>query len=97
MHVVDLNECGIVDPKPVLAGPWRSIRLARLQPAERETLPGGAVEYTAFVVDGTGTATVAGEVVQLAPGTAVTLVRGAGAKLEAGAGGLGVFLVAIDA
>jgi hypothetical protein len=97
MHVVDLNERGIVDPKPVLAGPWQSIRLARLAPAERETLPAGAVEYTAFVVEGTGTAAVAGEEVALRAGTAVTLVRGAGAEIAAGEGGLAVFLVAIDA
>lgn len=97
MHVVDLNQRKTVDPKPILAGPWQSIRLARFAPAERETLPAGAVEYTAFVVDGTGTATVAGEAVALTAGTAVTLVRGAGAEIAAGEGGLAVFLVAIDA
>jgi hypothetical protein len=97
MHVVDLNEQDAVDPKPVLAGPWRSIRLARLAAGERETLPSGALEHTAFVVDGTGTASVAGKGIPLAPGTAMTLVRGAGADLVAGPGGLSVFLVAIDA
>lgn len=97
MHVVDLNQRDTVDPKPILAGPWQSIRLARLEAGEQESLPAGAVEYTAFVVDGTGTAAVGGEQVPLGPGTAVTLVRGAGAAITAGDGGLCVFLVAIDA
>jgi|1186.fasta_scaffold359461_2 hypothetical protein len=98
MHVVDLTTHEGIDPKPVLAGPWRSIRLARLAGGAREILPAGAVEYTAFVVDGSGTATVAGERVPLRPGTALTLVRGAGVELTADEDGeLSVFLVAIDA
>lgn len=97
MHVVSLNEHDSIDPKPVLAGPWRSIRLARLSPGQREVLERGAVEYTAFVVDGTGKAAIAGEEVPLRRGVALTLVRGAGAEIEAGDAGLSAFVVAIDA
>ena len=44
MHVVDLNQRDTVDPKPILAGPWQSIRLARLEAGEQESLPANGRE-----------------------------------------------------
>jgi hypothetical protein len=97
MHILSLDDHDSVDPKPILAGPWRSIRLARLAPGEQEVLEAGAFEYAAFVVGGDGTATISDEDVALSRGVALTLVRGAGARLQAGGNGLAVFLVAVDA
>jgi hypothetical protein len=97
MHVVNLNEAESVDPKPVLAGPWRWIRLARLAPGGTEQLNPGPIEYAAFIVGGGGTASIEGEQVQLSRGVALTLMRGAGGSLQAGPEGLEAFLVAVDA
>jgi hypothetical protein len=97
MHVVNLNDVRSTDPKPVLAGPWRWIRLAALPPGATEQLDSGAVEYAVFIVDGAGTASINGQEARLARGVALTLMCGAGGTLEAGPEGLKAFLVAVDA
>jgi quercetin dioxygenase-like cupin family protein len=97
VHVVNLNEVGSVDPSPVLAGPWRWIRLVTLAPGGAEQLESGAVEYAVFIVGGGGTASIEGEEVRLTRGVALTLMRGAGGALQAGGEGLKAFLVAVDA
>ena len=97
MHVVDLNDGRAHDPRPALAGPWRYLRLLRLEPGGAERLEPGDVEYATYVVDGEGEADTAAGRFALAAGTSVVLLRGAGATLTAGDGGLRVFVEAVDA
>ena len=92
--IVHLAQVGEVDPTPPLAGPWRSIRLARLGSGERLALELERTEYLVFVVDGSGSAHVGGKDVAVRRGSALTLMAGASAILAAGADGLELFVVA---
>jgi hypothetical protein len=97
MHVVDLNDGAPHDPRPALAGPWQYLRLLQLDPGATERLPSGDVEYATYVVDGAGTAETGAGSFELRAGTSLVLLRGAGATLAAGDGGLRVFVEAVDA
>jgi hypothetical protein len=97
MHVIDLNDHEAHDPRPVLAGPWRWLRLFAIAPGTSEELERGEVEYAAYVLAGDGRAVTANGSFPLGRGTSLVLLRGAGAVLEAGDGGLRVFVEAVDA
>ena len=97
MHVVDLNDGRPHDPRPVLAGPWRYLRLLQLDPGAAEQLPAGDVEYAAYVVEGEGTAETGAGDFALAAGNSLVLLRGAGATFTAGRAGFTVYLEAVDA
>jgi len=95
VEVVSLLDGKPLDPKPVLAGGWRWLRMRELGPGESERLEAGDVEYAVYVVDGEGTAQLADRTVPIRAGSALTLLKGAEATLSA-SGGLTLFLVAVD-
>jgi mannose-6-phosphate isomerase-like protein (cupin superfamily) len=95
MEVVSLLDGKPLDPKPVLAGGWRWLRMLTLGPRESERLEAGDVEYAVYVVEGEGTAQLADRTVPIRAGSALTLLKGAEATLGA-TGGLTLFLVAVD-
>jgi hypothetical protein len=92
--IVHLADVGETDPKPLLAGPWRWIRFARLADGEELLLDLGRTEYLVFVVAGEGLAEVAGKRVAVRQGSALTLMEAAAARLTAGGAGLELFAVA---
>ena len=97
MDVVSLLDGQAFDPGGVLAGPWRWLRIATVEPGETERLEPGEVEYTVYVMDGEGEALLGdGRTVEVRGGSALTLLRGAEATLTATGGPLRAFLVAID-
>jgi hypothetical protein len=97
VDVVNLLDGRPFDPHPILAGPWRWLRVATVEPGESERLEPGEVEYTVYVIDGEGEAGLAGDrAVPLGAGSALTLLRGAEATLTAANRPLRAFLVAID-
>ena len=95
MEVVSLLDGTPCDPKSTLAGEWRYIRMRTLGAGESEELESGDVEYAVYVMDGAGTADLADRSVPLRAGSALTLLKGAGAKLTSTTG-LTVFLVSVD-
>src|SRR5262245_41569522 len=95
MEVVSLVDGTPCDPRPVLAGGWRSLRMLTLGRGESERLERGEVEYAVYVMDGDGTAELSDRTVAIREGSALTLLRGAEGTLIAGSG-LTLFLVALD-
>jgi hypothetical protein len=95
MHVVSLVGGERYDPKPVLAGGWRWLRMLTLGEGQSERLEPGEVEYALYVMEGEGAAELADRSVPLRAGSALTLLRGAEATLVGGSG-LTLFLVALD-
>jgi hypothetical protein len=97
VDVVNLLDGRPFDPGDVLAGPWRWLRIATVEPGESERLEPGEVEYTVYVMDGDGEAQLGdGRSVAIHGGSALTLLRGAEATLTATGAPLRAFLVAID-
>jgi hypothetical protein len=97
VDVVNLLDGEPCDPHPVLAGPWRWLRVATVEPGAAERLEAGEVEYTVYVMDGEGGARLGdGRIVPIRGGSALTLLKGAEATLTAENGQLRAFLVAID-
>ena len=94
MEVVSLLDGAPFDPKPVLAGGWRWLRMLTLAAGESERLGPGDVEYAVYVMDGDGTAALADRTVAVGGGSALTLLKGAGATFIAGRS-LTLFLVAV--
>jgi quercetin dioxygenase-like cupin family protein len=95
MEVVSLLDGKPLDPKPVLAGGWRWLRMLTLGPRESERLEAVDVEYAVYGVEGEGTAQLADRTVRIGAGSALTLLNGAEPTLGA-TGGLTLFLVAVD-
>ena len=95
MDVVSLLDEAPFDPKPVLAGGWRWLRMRTLGPGQSERLDPGNVEYAVYVVEGEGMAELADRTIPIGGGSALTLLKGSEATLTAGSG-LTVFLVAVD-
>jgi len=96
MDVVSLVDGSPFDPKPILAGPWRWLRLATVEPGQAERLDPGEVEYTVYVMEGEGEAELMDRTVPIRAGSALTLLKGAEATLTATSNHLKAFLVAID-
>jgi hypothetical protein len=95
VEVVNLADGAPFDPKPTLAGGWRSLRMVTLGAGESERLDPGEVEYALYVLEGEGTAELADRSVPVRAGSALTLLKGAEGTLVAG-NGLTVFLVTLD-
>jgi hypothetical protein len=95
MEVVSLLDGTPCDPRSTLAGEWRYIRMLNLGPGDSEELESGDVEYAVYVMDGAGSAELTDRTVPLEAGSALTLLKGAGAKLHSTTG-LTVFLVSVD-
>ncbi|MHA6761491.1 hypothetical protein [Streptacidiphilus sp. PAMC 29251] len=89
--IIDLAEQGEVDLSTLLTGPLRTARVVTLTAAQEETLSAADREHTLFVLDGIGTARAGTTVVDLAPGTSVTLPLGGSLTVSAGAAGLRYF------
>jgi mannose-6-phosphate isomerase-like protein (cupin superfamily) len=83
--IFDLEAHDKVDLTTVLTGPLREARLVTLAPQQSDTLTAEDREHTLFVLEGTGTARATTAVVDLAPGTAVTLPLGGALVISAGA------------
>ncbi|WP_035796778.1 cupin domain-containing protein [Kitasatospora mediocidica] len=91
--VTNLRRVGSIDPRVVLSGPLRRLRITRLAAGERADLTTDGVEHTVFVTAGSGRAAPGGAQtgvlrVPLTPGTALTLPLGTDAVLTAGPDGL---------
>lgn len=95
--IVHLDSGRSVDPKRTLAGAWREIGVRRVLPGGRERLVADGVEYAAYVIDGSGRADVAGEKIDVAAGSALTVLRGDEITFVAGPDALELFVVALDA
>ncbi|MFI6703505.1 cupin domain-containing protein [Streptomyces sp. NPDC050509] len=89
--IPDLYANGPVDASTVLTGPLRTVRLARLLPADETHLHAEGVEHTVFVTAGGGTARAEETTVPLAPGRSLTLPLGSQVSLRAGIQGLEYF------
>ncbi|MEY9485202.1 mannose-6-phosphate isomerase-like protein (cupin superfamily) [Streptomyces calvus] len=88
--VVDLGRELDVDPRPVLQGPLRRIRMLRVAPGASLDLPGRGFEHTVFVLDGQGSASAQSVTVPIRQGTAVTTSGGEDLRLDADTEGLRV-------
>jgi hypothetical protein len=96
VQVVNLLDETPLDPKPTLAGGWRWIRMRELGTGESERLEPGEVEYAVYVMGGRGSGRLEdGRSVPLREGSALTVLKGAGATLSAEES-LTLFLVAAD-
>jgi hypothetical protein len=73
--VVSLASGVPVDPKPVLAGSWRSLQKVTVEPASTHRLRQEDVEYCVFVLEGSGTARMDDRRVGLSRGTGLVLLR----------------------
>ena len=91
--VFNLSEPGEIDPRTVLTGPLRSIRRVRLAPDDQETLSATGVEFTFFVLAGSGTASTNAARVDLATGVSVTVPLHTQLRIAAGSDGVEYFLV----
>jgi mannose-6-phosphate isomerase-like protein (cupin superfamily) len=91
--VFSLREPGEIDPRTVLTGPLRSIRRVRLGAGELDTLCATGVEFTFFVLAGSGSVSTDSARVELATGVSVTVPLHTELRIAAGAGGLEYFLV----
>jgi mannose-6-phosphate isomerase-like protein (cupin superfamily) len=91
--VFSLGEPGEIDPRTVLTGPLSSIRRVRLAPGGMETLSAAGVEFTFFVLAGTGSASTDSARVELATGLSVTVPLHTRLRIAAGSDGLEYFLV----
>ncbi|MDT3399397.1 cupin domain-containing protein [Streptomyces sp. B1866] len=89
--IPDLYDNGPVDASTVLTGALRTVRLARLLPADETRIGAEGAEHTVFVTDGGGTARAGGTTVPLAAGRSLTLPLGSAAELRAGSRGLEYF------
>ena len=96
MDVVNLLDGKPFDPGAILAGPWRWLRIATLEPGQAEWLDPGDVEYAVYVIEGEGEARLSDRSVPIRAGSALTLLKGAEATLTAANGPLRAFLVAVD-
>jgi hypothetical protein len=96
MDVVNLLDGRPFDPHPILAGPWRWLRIATVEPEAAERLEPGDVEYAVYVIDGEGEALLGDRPVAIRAGSALTLLKGAEATLTAANGPLRAFVVAVD-
>jgi mannose-6-phosphate isomerase-like protein (cupin superfamily) len=83
--IFDLEAHDKVDLTTVLTGPLREARLVTLAPQRSETLSAKDQEHTLFVLEGKGTARASMAIVDLTPGTAVTVPLGGGLIISAGA------------
>jgi uncharacterized cupin superfamily protein len=82
--ILHLEPGDVVDPRPHLQGCWKGIQLWELLEGQAPTAFGGpAEEVTAYVIDGSGTATIDGGDVVLSPGTAFTLTLGTKSVVKA--------------
>ena len=95
--VLHLLRGASVDPRPILAGSWRSIQRVDLKPSSTHVLEHGAVECCAFVLSGDGIAVIDGRSVPLGPNTGLAVLRGTRAELVAGADGLETLIVVVSA
>ncbi|RBM06241.1 cupin domain-containing protein [Streptomyces sp. PT12] len=89
--VLHLTDDQGVDPGTLLTGPLRLVETRSLPPSAHLDLESDAVEHTVFVLGGSGRALTGDTGADLAPGVAVTLPRGTGARLLAGDEGLRLF------
>lgn len=93
--IVHLGDGEAVRPDGLRAG-WDRFRVVRLEAAASEELD-PALEHAIYVISGAGEALVGSTEVDLGAGSALTLVRGTGATIEAGSGGLEVFVISVRA
>jgi mannose-6-phosphate isomerase-like protein (cupin superfamily) len=91
--VFHLGEPGEIDPRTVLTGPLSGIRRVRLGADESVGLVADGVEFSFFVLAGTGTATTSATEVPLRQGVSVTAPLHTALRVVAGADGLEYFLV----
>lgn len=91
--VFRLREPGEIDPRTVLTGPLTSIRRTRLDPDAVTELSASGVEFTFFVLDGSGAAATDSARVDLAAGVSVTVPLHTELRITAGPDGLEYFLV----
>jgi mannose-6-phosphate isomerase-like protein (cupin superfamily) len=80
--VTHLGQVGECDPRTVLSGPLKEIRVAELAPGQAETLVANDAEHTLFVLAGSGNASDDKVDVQLSAGTAITLPLGTRVSLS---------------
>lgn len=90
--VFRLREPGEIDPRAVLSGPLTSIRRVRLAADDSAELSADGVEFTLFVLAGSGSVVTDSARVDLAVGVSVTVPLHTSLRINAGAGGLEYFL-----
>ncbi|WP_329047646.1 cupin domain-containing protein [Streptomyces violaceus] len=94
--VVDLGRELDVDPRPVLEGPLRRIRMLQVAPGMSLDLTGRDYEHTVFVLEGRGSAVAESVTVPVRQGTAVTTSGGEDLRLVADAEGLRVVCASFE-
>lgn len=94
--VVSLREPGEIDPRVVLTGPLKKIRRVRLAAAENICLAATGVEFTLFVLAGSGTAATASAKVPLRYGVSVTVPLDTEVQVTAGDESLEYFLAELE-
>ncbi len=94
--VFHLGEPGEIDPRTVLTGPLSALRRVRLAAGEGVDLAADGVEFSFFVLAGTGAATTSDTEVVLWEGVSVTAPLGTRLRVVAGPVGLEYFLVELE-
>lgn len=97
-EVIDLREAGSFDAEGFLAGPLRRARLARLDPAQTESVSAAeGEEHVLFTLSGTGTAVAGSATVPLRYGVSLGLPLLGAVSIEGGPEGLEFFVVSLAA
>lgn len=93
--IIHLGRGEAVRPDGLHAG-WDRFRIIQLPAGAAQELD-AELEHAIYVTTGAGQARVGSARVELSAGTALTLVRGTGATIAAGAGGLEAFVITVRA
>ena len=95
--IVHLEDGTSVDPRGTLRGAWCEIGVRRVEPGSTERLSAEGSEHALYVWSGSGSAVTSEGSVEVAAGSAFTVVRGDSMTFEAGPDGLRLFVVTFDA
>lgn len=80
---------------PYFEGPWRDFSRVPILEGQTQEFIAADVEYSIFVIEGRGVATVGAQTHTLTPGSALTVGYGAQLSLAAGTGGLDLFVTTV--
>jgi hypothetical protein len=85
-----------IDANAHFNGPWRNFQRLRVGAGERLTFAGTDCEYSIFVTDGGGSATVGNQARPLTTGAALTVGYRASVDVAAGEEGMEMFVTTLD-
>jgi quercetin dioxygenase-like cupin family protein len=95
--IAHLDDETSVDPRGTLRGAWREIGVRYVAAGATVRLVADGSEHAIYVWSGYGTAVTSEGAIDVAEGSAFTIVRGDSVSFEAGAEGLRLFVATLGA